>query len=135
MCMIPIAVAGAGDIGLSHIGVNKRSASCALLALVNSSSAAQTHADQLRVPLCKPLAELFASDDLPRPEDRSSRRPFQVGVLGMVRDDPLRHQLEHFGAVIRGEAEPVCGTALPIPVTDANVAAAKSGMTVKLPPG
>ena len=25
----------------------------------------------------------------------------------MVRDDPLVHQLEHFGAVVRGEAPPL----------------------------
>ena len=44
----------------------------------------------------------------PRPEDRSWWKPFEEGVVGMVRDDPLKHQIEHFGAVVRGEAEPPC---------------------------
>ena len=42
----------------------------------------------------------------PRPHDRSWWKPFEVGVVALVRDDPLKHQLEHFGAVVRGEAEP-----------------------------
>ena len=43
----------------------------------------------------------------PRAEDRSWWKPFEVGVVGMVRDDPLKHQIEHFGAVVRGEAQPL----------------------------
>ena len=37
----------------------------------------------------------------PRPEDRSWWKEFEVGVAGMVRDDPLKHQMEHFGCVVR----------------------------------
>ena len=42
----------------------------------------------------------------PRPEDRSWWKPFQVGRVEMTRADPIRLQMEHFGAVVRGEAEP-----------------------------
>ena len=40
-------------------------------------------------------------------EDHSWWKPFECGVAEMTRDDPLKHQLEHFGAVIRGEATPL----------------------------
>ncbi|MFM2059844.1 MAG: hypothetical protein RLY71_4229, partial [Pseudomonadota bacterium] len=43
----------------------------------------------------------------PRPEDRSWWKPFEVGTVGLVRDDPLKHQMAHFGAVVRGEALPL----------------------------
>ncbi len=42
-----------------------------------------------------------------RAEDRSWWKPFRTSVAEMVRDDPLVHQLEHFGAVVRGEAPPL----------------------------
>jgi predicted dehydrogenase len=72
----------------------------------------------------------------PRPEDRSWWKPFEVGVVGLVRDDPLKHQIEHFGAVIRGEAEPLVSARdglANLRVTEAIVEAAKSGATVELP--
>jgi predicted dehydrogenase len=72
----------------------------------------------------------------PRPSDRSWWKPFEVGVVGMVRDDPIRHQMEHFGAVVRGEARPLV-TARDglqnLRVTEAIVAAAKAGTVVELP--
>jgi predicted dehydrogenase len=71
----------------------------------------------------------------PRPEDRSWWKPFEVGVVGMVRDDPLKRQLEHFGAVIRGEAEPLVSARdglANLRVTEAIVAAAKAGSTIEL---
>ena len=71
----------------------------------------------------------------PRPEDRSWWKEFEVGVVGMVRDDPLKHQIEHFGAVVRGEAEPLVSARdglLNLRVTEAIVEAAKSGQTVSL---
>lgn len=43
----------------------------------------------------------------PRDEDRSWWKPFEVGTVGLVRDDPLKHQIEHFGAVVRSEASPL----------------------------
>ena len=49
----------------------------------------------------------------PRPQDRSWRKPFEVGVVALVRDDPLKHQLEHFDAVVRGEAEPLVSARWP----------------------
>ena len=71
-----------------------------------------------------------------RAEDRSWWKPFEAAVLGLVRDDPLKHQIEHFGAVIRGEAPPLVsgrdGLAN-LRVTEAVVAATRSGSTVELP--
>lgn len=71
----------------------------------------------------------------PGPQDRSWWKAFEVGVVGMVRDDPLKHQLEHFGAVIRGEAEPLVSAfdgLQNLRVTEAIASAAKSGKTIHL---
>jgi predicted dehydrogenase len=73
----------------------------------------------------------------PREADRSWWKPFEVGVVGMVRDDPIKRQMEHFGAVIRGEAEPLVSARdglANLRVTEAIVAAAKAGNTVELAP-
>ena len=43
----------------------------------------------------------------PRPQDRSWWKPFTAEVVAMVREDPIRCQMEHFGAVVRGEATPL----------------------------
>jgi len=43
----------------------------------------------------------------PRPEDRSWWKPFEVGTVGLVRDDPLQHQMAHFARVVRGEEAPL----------------------------
>jgi predicted dehydrogenase len=68
-------------------------------------------------------------------EDRSWWKPFRMSVAEIVRDDPLVHQLEHFGAVVRGDVEPLVtardGLAN-LRVTEAIVHAAKSGQTVDL---
>ena len=72
----------------------------------------------------------------PRDEDRSWWKPFEVGVAGVVRDDPLKHQIEHFGAVIRGEAEPLVSARdglANLRVTEAIAEAAKSGRMIELP--
>jgi len=69
----------------------------------------------------------------PRSEDRSWWKPFEVGVIGMVRDDPLKHQMEHFGAVIRGEAQPLVSARdglANLRITEAIAQAAKSGTVV-----
>jgi predicted dehydrogenase len=67
--------------------------------------------------------------------DRSWWKPFRMSVAEMVRDDPLVHQLEHFGAVIRGEATPLVtardGLAN-LEVTEAIAHAARTGQTVAL---
>lgn len=71
----------------------------------------------------------------PRPADRSWWKEFEVGVVGMVRDDPLKHQLEHFGAVVRGEAEPLVSARdglLNLRITEAIAEAAKSGQVIEL---
>ena len=71
----------------------------------------------------------------PRDEDRSWWKEFEVGTVGLVRDDPLKHQIEHFGAVIRGEAAPLVSARdglQNLRVTEAIVAAARSGGTVEL---
>ena len=54
----------------------------------------------------------------------------------MVRDDPLKHQLEHFRAVIRGEAAPLVSARdglHNLRVTEAIADAARSGQVVHLP--
>jgi predicted dehydrogenase len=70
-----------------------------------------------------------------RDEDRSWWKPFEVGVVGMVRDDPIKHQMEHFGAVVRGEVAPLVSARdglANLRVTEAIVAAAKSGTTIEV---
>ncbi len=57
-----IAVAGAGTIGLAHMGVAQASASCTLSVVVDPSPGAKAHAEQADVPLHASLAELFAKD-------------------------------------------------------------------------
>jgi predicted dehydrogenase len=71
----------------------------------------------------------------PRPEDRSWWKPFEVGTVGMVRDDPIKHQMEHFGSVARGEAAPLVSARdglANLVVTEAIVEAAKSGLVVEI---
>jgi predicted dehydrogenase len=71
----------------------------------------------------------------PREQDRSWWKEFEVGVVGLVRDDPLKHQMEHFGAVIRGEASPMVSARdglKNLRVTEAIAQAASSGQVVYL---
>ncbi|MEY4755441.1 MAG: hypothetical protein RJA34_339 [Pseudomonadota bacterium] len=71
----------------------------------------------------------------PRPEDRSWWKEFEVGTVGMVRDDPLKHQIEHFVQVIKGKVDPLVSASdglLNLRVTEAIVEAAKTGQTVRL---
>ena len=62
--------------------------------------------------------------------NRSWWTPFQASVAAFERADPLARQIEHFGAVVRGEAEPLV-TARDglqnLRVTEAIVAAARTG--------
>ena len=71
----------------------------------------------------------------PRPEDRSWWKPFEVGQVDMVRDDPIQRQMEHFGAVARGEAAPLVtardGLANLV-VTEAIAQAARTASVVEL---
>jgi predicted dehydrogenase len=70
-----------------------------------------------------------------RAEDRSWWKPFETGTAGLVRADPILRQMEHFGAVIRGEAEPLVSAAdglANLRVTEAIAEAAKTGRIVEL---
>jgi predicted dehydrogenase len=70
----------------------------------------------------------------PRAEDRSWWKPFDVGAVDLVRDDPIRCQLEHFGAVIRGEAAPLVSARdglANLRVTEAIAEAARTGRVVE----
>ncbi len=72
----------------------------------------------------------------PRPQDRSWCKPFDAGVIGVVRDDPITRQLAHFCAVVRGEAQPLVSARdglANLRVTEAIAAAAASGATVDFP--
>ena len=66
----------------------------------------------------------------PRTEDRSWWKPFELSRLALVRDDPIRRQMEHFGAVVRGEATPLVSARdglANLRITEAIVAAARAG--------
>lgn len=92
---------------------------------------------------CYVIAGTFGSLAVPtmrlktydRAEDRSWWKPFTVGVAELVREDPLARQIEHFGAVVRGEAEPLVGARdglVNLEVTEAIVQAARTGQVVEL---
>ena len=71
----------------------------------------------------------------PGPDARSWWKPFEQGVVGLVREDPLVRQMEHFGAVARGEVQPLVSAAdglSNLRVTEAIAQAARSGHTVQL---
>jgi len=68
-----------------------------------------------------------------RREDRSWWKPFQASVASVERASPLEQQLEHFCAVIRGEATPLVTArdgVQNLRVTEAIVEAARTGRTV-----
>jgi len=72
-----------------------------------------------------------------RDEDRSWWKPYEVGVADLVREDPLTLQMEHFGAVIRGEATPrvsVRDGIANLRVLEAIVESARAGGTVAIAP-
>lgn len=71
----------------------------------------------------------------PGEAERSWWKPFEVGVVGMVRQDPIMLQMEHFGAVVRGEVEPLVSARdglANLLVTQAIVEAARSGRLVEV---
>ncbi len=67
-------------------------------------------------------------------EDRSWFKPFETRTVALEREDPLALQIEHFAAVIRGDAEPLV-TARDglqnLRVTEAIVEAARTGRVVE----
>ena len=94
---------------------------------------------------CYVIAGTFGSLSVPtmrlktydKAEDRSWWKPFRTSIAEMVRDDPLKHQLEHFGAVVRDEAKPLVSARdglANLRITEAITQAAKTGQTVHLSP-
>ncbi|HEV8503532.1 MAG TPA: Gfo/Idh/MocA family oxidoreductase [Casimicrobiaceae bacterium] len=68
-----------------------------------------------------------------RDADRSWFKPFRTQTETLVHEDPLANQIEHFAAVIRGEAEPLvtCRDGLQnLRVVDAIAEAARTGCSV-----
>jgi len=75
--------------------------------------------------------KLYANAD-----DASWWKPFDVGIADVLREDPLTLQMEHFGAVVRGEAAPrvtVRDGLANLRVTEAIAEAARTGSAVELP--
>lgn len=71
----------------------------------------------------------------PRPEDRSWWKPFEAGVVDVAREDPLKLQMEHFAALVRGEARPLVSARDGLEnlrVTEAIAEAARTGRVVEL---
>jgi predicted dehydrogenase len=94
---------------------------------------------------CYVIAGTFGSLSIPtmrmktyaKAEDRSWWKPFDVDVAEMARDDPLVHQIEHFGRVVRGEAEPVVSARdglQNLRITEAIAEAARRGSIVDTTP-
>jgi predicted dehydrogenase len=71
----------------------------------------------------------------PRPEDRSWWKAFDASVVSMVREDPLKLQIEHFAEVIRGETQPRVSAydgLQNLRVTEAIFESTKTGQVVEL---
>jgi predicted dehydrogenase len=67
------------------------------------------------------------------PGTRSWWKPFETSTIELERSDPLANQIEHFAAVIRGEAEPICSGRdglKTMQVLDAVVKSARTGRPV-----
>ena len=65
--------------------------------------------------------------------DRSWWKPFEVSVATVTREDPLALQMEHFGAVIRGEVKPIVSArdgCENLRITTAIVESSRSGLTI-----
>jgi predicted dehydrogenase len=72
----------------------------------------------------------------PNEAERSWWKPFAAQTLPLVREDPLTLQIEHFGAVVRGAAQPLVSARdglQNLRVTEAISAAARSGSVVEVP--
>jgi predicted dehydrogenase len=68
-----------------------------------------------------------------RDEDRSWWKPFELSVAKMIRSDPIAHQMEHFGAMVRGEAEPLVSAfdgLQNLKITEAIVLSARTGQVI-----
>jgi len=138
------------------VAINLRFASGALGTFMLSDTAAsarsweQTSQENPAYPSyadedCYVIAGTFGSLSVPtmrlktygKAEDRSWWKPFDTSVAELVRDDPLQHQIEHFGRVVRGEAEPIVSVRdglQNLRITEAIVEAARTGSIVDTTP-
>jgi predicted dehydrogenase len=69
------------------------------------------------------------------PGKRSWWEPFETSTVDIDRSDPLANQIEHFAAVIRGEAEPIVSARdglNTLKVTEAVTEAARTGELVTI---
>jgi predicted dehydrogenase len=67
-------------------------------------------------------------------DKRSWYEPFETSTLDLDRTDPLANQVEHFAAVVRGEATPIVSGRdglNSLRVTEAVSEAAKTGQLVE----
>jgi len=137
------------------VAINLRFASGALGTFMLSDTAAsarsweQTSQENRAYPSyddedCYVIAGTFGSLSVPtmrlktyaRAEDRSWWKPFAQEVADLTREDPLARQIEHFGQVARGEAQPLVSARdglQNLRVTEAIVEAARSGAAVSIP--
>lgn len=70
------------------------------------------------------------------PEQRSWWKDFETRVVNLVRDDPIQCQMEHFGALVRGECAPLVSAhdgLQNLRVTEAIAKAAHTGNVVEIP--
>ncbi len=70
------------------------------------------------------------------PGTRSWYEPYEESSVELERSDPLANQVEHFAAVIRGEAEPICSGRdglTTLRVVDAVLEAARTARPVTIP--
>jgi predicted dehydrogenase len=68
-------------------------------------------------------------------EERSWWKAFDASVVSMVREDPLKLQIEHFGEMIRGHAQPLVSAydgLQNLRVTEAIFESTKTGQIVEL---
>lgn len=66
-------------------------------------------------------------------EDRSWWKPFEMSIAAITREDPLARQIEHFGAVIRGEVKPIVSArdgCENLRITNAIVESSRTGLTI-----
>ena len=90
---------------------------------------------------CYVIAGTFGSLSVPtmrlktyaKAENRSWWKPFDESVAAMKREDPLVRQMEHFGAVVRGEAKPIVSArdgCENLRITNAIVESSRTGLVV-----
>jgi predicted dehydrogenase len=138
------------------VAINLRFANGALGSFMLSDTAAcarsweQTSQENKAYPTypdedCYVIAGTFGALSVPtmrlktyaKAEDRSWWKPFDESVAALTRDDPLKLQLEHFGRVIRREAQPLVSARdglQNLRITEAIVEAANAGSVVDTMP-